>query len=391
MTSRAAVFGTLSILLASSCMVSEPVVRQRGRSFFSDLVYAAAAERYREVVEKKFEAQDHSYVLSLLTYAVTSLYGRELESSRRAFTAAYRVDEGNIPEAAKFYQWLVVDARTVYRLTKRERELVHFYLGLNYLFEDDLEGALVEFKKLRQRDQDASQLPLVNFYMGMVYEKLEMYDDALIEYRDLREMGHAGRHALIDADALVARVEALRKGEPGVAPGNTELVIHVDHQFPKSMGKVTVYADGEVVEALPGQVDCFEVQLTEQELARKQAQEAGAIAARAGIRILAGVLGRHFLGDSGDDLAEFFADVLVGKEDENRDKRAWGYAPVAMSAERFEIPVGTDELRLEFFGRSGGRLGTARYPLDGGNRRVVQAAGMRFVLAGLAEEFYSYQ
>ncbi|MBN2537137.1 hypothetical protein JXB37_02550 [candidate division WOR-3 bacterium] len=381
----------LAALLLAGCTASGPAARPPARQYFADLAYAPAAERYRELMERRFEQKDNSYVLSVLSYAVASFYGRDIESARRAFTAACRVDEGNVPEAAKVLQWLVADSRTVYRLTKRERELVHFYLALCYLFDDDPDGALVEFKKLRLRDQGASELPLVNYYAGLTYERLGMYDDALLEYRGLREIGFAGRHGPIDADELIARVERLAQGEAVTGPDSVELLVHVDHQFPSSMGRTVVRAGGRELAVLPDYVDNFEVRLTEEELARKQTQEAGARAARAGVRLLAALLGDRFLGGSGDELAWFVDELLLGKEEENRDKRAWGYAPVAVSVRRLAIPAGTGEVELVFHSRYGGVLGTCRYPLEGEYRRALGDDRARFIVAGLADEFYDYR
>jgi tetratricopeptide (TPR) repeat protein len=353
----------LAALLMAGCMVSEPALQKPARKLFTDLAYRPAAERYRELMERRYEAQDNSYVLSVLSYAAASFYARDIENARKAFTAAYRVDDGDVSEAAKVLQWLVADSRTVYRLSKRERELVHFYLALCYLYDDDPEGALVEFKKLRLRDQEASELPLVNFYAGLTYERLGMYDDAVIEYRGLREMGFAGRHRPIDADELIARAERLARGEAAAGAENIELVVHVDHQFPSSMGRTVVRADGAEVGVLPDFVDDFEVRLTSEEQARKEAQEVGAAAAREGIRLLAALLGDRFLKGSGDELAGFVTDVLLGKE----------------------------EVELEFHSRRGGELGSCRYPLAGEDRRVLGAGETRFIVAGLADEFYDYR
>ncbi len=381
----------LLTLLVVACTISEPVVRKPRRKYFEDLVYAAAAAEYRTTMEKKFETRDNSYVLTVLTYAVTSFYGRDRENARRAFTAAYKVDDGSLPEAAKFYEWLQVDARKVYRLAKRERELIHLYLGLNYFVEDNLEESLVEFKKLRLRDQEVSTLPLVNFYMGLVYEKLGMYGDALIEYRGLRDMGFPGRHSLLDADALVRRAEQLRDGTYEPDSSRVELLVHVDHQFAGSVGRTDVLADGQPVATLPGYVDEFEVKLTAEEVARKETQNAGAQATRAGLRLLAELLGTHFLEDTSGGVADLVTDLVFGDEDDNRDTRSWSYAPVAMSAVRVSIPVTTNELKLVFHGRAGELLGSCRYPLTGEHIRVERAAGMRFVAAGLAREFYVYE
>jgi len=76
---------------------------------------------------------------------------------------------------------------------------------------------------------------------------------------------------------------------------------------------------------------------------------------------------------------------------DSRDARSWSYAPAAMSAVRVSIPVTTSELKLVFHGRAGELLGSCRYPLTGEHTRVERAAGVRFVVAGLAREFYVYE
>ena len=373
----------LLCFLMLSCQPSKPVVRRP--SYFSDLRYDKAAAKYKERMEKRYEARDNSYVLSVLDYAVVSLYDFDLENTKKAFTAAYKVDDGRILEAAKFYQWLQVDTRKVYKLTKREKELSHLYLGLAYLFDDNLEESLVEFKKLRQMDQEASSLPLVNFYMGLVYEKMGMYDDALIEYNRLKEM-----NSRLDAEALVSHIEELRTGTFQPDSGRIELIVQVDHQFASSTGRTVAIADDERIATLPSYVDKFEVKLTPAEAERKAAQDASAEAARYGTRCCGGLLGEYLWPGHGADMADFAGDVAFGQEDENKDVRFWGYAPVAVSVLRIQIPVTTREIRLVFYNRESGRIGSCRYPLSGSNARAYSARGTYFVIAGLAKEFYVY-
>jgi len=365
---------------------------------FTDLSYAEAVARHRALMEKRYEDGDNSYLLSVLDYAATSLYAGSADSARRGFTAAYKIDDGKVPEAAKFYQWLQVDARTVYRLSKRERELVHLYLGLCYLFEDDPGEALVEFKKLRQRDQGASVLPAVNFYSGLVYEKLGQYDDALIEYRALEEMSWAGSSRFGSsarypgATALVEHVRRLKEHAGPVPAGSDslDLVVHVDHQFYPSTGRTEVFADGEPVGSLPPYVDDFRVALTEAEQTRAALQEASATATRTGLRCCGSILAEGLFGRGGADVADVAADIALGDERDDKDPRFWYYAPVAVSVARFVLPPGAREVELEFFDRDGARLGSCRYPLSGPEARAWHAAGSWFILAGLAPEFQVY-
>ncbi|MGQ9708433.1 MAG: tetratricopeptide repeat protein [bacterium] len=377
---KAALSGTF--LLFFSCISAPTAVAPPKPRYFSNLNYDGTAARYRQISEEKFKRKDHSYVLSLLSYGITSLYGLNLGEARRAFWAAYKVDAGERPEAAKLYDWLVVDSRAVYKLKKRERELVHFYLGLCYLFENNLEEALVEFKKLRQFDQEASKLPIVNFYTGLVYEKLEKFDDALIEYRHLETLG---------MKELIRNVERLRDSGYLASEDSVELVVQVDHQTVGSVGRTEVYVDSfQLVKHLPEVCDSFAVRLSPAEANRKAAQEASAKLARYGLRLLsAAVLGKTLPG-YGEELAEDIADITLGKEEENRDRRAWGYAPLNFSFARLRIPGSTRVVRLVFFNRAGEMLGYCDYPLYGENARAVNAAGMFFIVVGLAEEFYLY-
>lgn len=350
--------------------------------YFKDLSYDSAMVRYHRLVEKKFLGRDLSYILSLLSYGLVSFYGGKVADAKRAFLAAYRVDAGERPEAAKLYDWLVVDSRTVYKLKKRERELVHFYLGLCYLFENNLEEALVEFKKLRQFDQEVSKLPIVNFYTGLVYEKMGKFDDALIEFRQLETLGMR---------ELARNVELLRDSGLASFPDSVELVVQVEHQTVNSIGRAEVYANGaDLITVLPEVGDGFAVRLSAAEANRKAAQEVSAKAARLGLRFLAAAILEKALPGHGEKLADDIADITLGKEEENRDRRAWGYAPLNFSFARLRLPKTTRVVRLVFFDQAGERLGHCDYPLYGEDTRAINVAGMFFIVAGLAEEFYVY-
>jgi tetratricopeptide (TPR) repeat protein len=352
---------------------------------FVGLNYQVAADTYQQVMTRQFKARDNAYVISVLNYALTSLYADNLLDSRKAFTAVYRVDDGKVEEAAKAYQWLQVDARKVYRLTKRERELTHFYLGLDYLYDDNLPEALVEFKKLRQRDQDTSSLPVVDFYMGLVYEKQRLFGDARIEYEHLHQTGAYG-----GSGELLAGLDSLGRGVRFDSIGSKELVIQVDHLRLAPVGATDVYADDQFIGRMPAVVDPFDVRLTRGELNRIQAQKAGAYAARQSCRCCVGVLAEYFLGRGASDLTDIAADVAVGREEDNQETRWWRYAPHGLSFLRTRIPSTTNEVRLVFRAGDERIIGAARYPLGGENARVHHAAGIYFILAGLADEFFVY-
>jgi tetratricopeptide (TPR) repeat protein len=386
--------GLILLVLVAGCGVPVPAIKPAEQPrYFTNLIYAPAAARYRQVVEQKFRERDLSYILSLLSYGICLFYDLQLDEARRAFFAAYKVDAGERPEAAKIYDWLVVDSRTVYKLRKRERELVHFYLGRCYLMQDNLEEALVEFKKLRQYDQDASRLPVVNFYLGLIYELLGKFDDARIEYRALAAMADSGSEIGGLSRQLLEQLERADT----VDTGTIELIVQVEHQSAGVIGRTEVRLDsGPVVAVLPALMDSFPVQLSRAEAARKAAQEAGAKAARLGLRFLGAVLMDRVLPGRGRELADDIADITLGKESENRDLRAWGYAPLNFSFTRLRLPAGTERVRLVFYNPAGTMQGYCDYPLTGENRRAGLCRdrnhGRRtlVLVAGLAEEFFGY-
>ncbi|MGQ9679094.1 MAG: hypothetical protein ACUVUD_07445, partial [bacterium] len=222
----------------------------------------------------------------------------------------------------------------------------------------------------------------VNFYTGLVYEKMEKFDDALIEYRQLETLGMEG---------LVRRLELLRDSGLTIAPDSVELVVQVEHQTVNSIGRSEVYPAGaDLITVLPEVGDSFAVRLSADEANRKAAQETSAKLARYGLRLLSAAILEKALPGYGEELAEDIADITMGKEEENRDRRAWGYAPLNFSFARLRIPKTVQMVRLVFFNRAGERLGYCDYPLYGEDARAVNAAGMLFIVAGLAEEFYVY-
>jgi tetratricopeptide (TPR) repeat protein len=379
-------------LLWLACPPSQPTVVEPSR--FSDLSYGPTAAKYKAAAEAKFQARDKNYVLALLDYAIVGLYDRDTAAARKAFTAAYKVDKGDVAEMDKAYQWLVVNSRTVYRLTKREKELCHYYLGLCYLVAGNTPEALVEFKKLRQIDQEASKLPAVNFWMGLAYELLGNWGDALIEYRGLDQIrwGTDGKGGLCypDAAALVAETE--RRRDAGVGPDSSrqDIVIEVEHQTAKSVGSTDVYVDDEKVASLPAAVDYFGVKLTGAEASRKAAQEVGSSAARTGCRCCAGIAAEYFLGRGASDLTDVAADIAVGKESDNVESRFWRYAPVAVTVGRVSVPREAREIRLVFHAGDGVRAGECRFPLGGAEARTL-GNGPVYLIAGLADEFYVYR
>ena len=385
----------LVLVLIAGCLSGVPAVRRTEKpSYFSNLIYQGAVEKYRRIVEEKFKARDRSYILSLLSYGICLYYDLNLNEARRAFFAAYKVDAGERPEAAKIYDWLVVDSRTVYKLRKRERELVHFYLGLCYLMQDNPDEALVEFKKLRQFDQDASQLPIVNFYLGLIYEKLGKFDDALIEYRALAALADSNSEIAALARKLIKEVEARAVGNDS---SGIELIVQVEHQSVNAIGQTRVVLDsGATVAVLPAVMDSFPVRLSSAEAIRKTSQEAGAAAARFLLRVLGGVLLDKAVPGKGKELADDIADITLGKEEENRDQRAWAYAPLNFSFTRLQLPAGVSRVRLIFYNRAGELTGYCDYPLTGEKPRAGycgphQRGFSTFIItAGLAEEFYGY-
>jgi tetratricopeptide (TPR) repeat protein len=334
--------------------------------YFYDRQYHDALVTYEGLVDAKYDAKDRSYVIFLLNYAIISQYTGDFGEGQKAFMTAHKVTKGDISGAAKAFEWLKAGSKRVYKLKKREKMLLHFYMGTDFAFTNDMEKAIIEYKKVHLLEEGKPRLPLVCFYMGKVYEIEEKYDDALIEYRALLELTKtdpfspayfelARIHSLRGEEdeaakylkkfAAVADAPQLSIFEEGKMPeGYDELIVRIDRNELDHPYEIKIYADDNYV-GNARLVDIFRPGTTIGEIARKTTKEASSRVARkqskkaltAGLsKMIPGVGG--FVGDA-------VGETVLGDEE---DRRSWYYAPAGFSLFAGYIPGDTREVTVEF-------------------------------------------
>jgi len=376
---------------------------------FIDLDYSIALHECSEKVVKGYEKKDIGYPIYLLNHGALAQYVGELDSARASFWSAYRIDEGEIPEFTKGVEWLKADQKRVYQLTKRESELLHFFLGKNYLMSGHPAEAIVEFKKIELIDQNVSILPIVNFYSGKCYEILEKYDDARIEYDKLLSITTADRSSFVylaraqvefslanydDAysffDAYSSDVrQAYNKQEAEQIIGQigwSNLIIQVDHQFSQTLGTAEAWIDDEYW----GRVwtfDCFDVMVSGGEKSREVVKEVGSYVARKTTRKGAVELAGSIIPGLGC-IGGISTDLVLGSDEEDKETRFWNYAPVGFSLIMLPIRDAAHSLKLVFYDHDGEKIGSKLFDLQ--SRNVFRISANILVNPCLDTPFYVY-
>jgi tetratricopeptide (TPR) repeat protein len=119
----------------------------------------------------------------------------DFEASNREFEVAAAVSDELEP-------WSVTETLTDYTFNEAvkaysgedyERAYLHYYMALNYLEMDDLQGALVEcrrldevFRKLDARYEDDGRYQedgFIRYLSGLIYESMGARDDARVDFR----------------------------------------------------------------------------------------------------------------------------------------------------------------------------------------------------------------
>ncbi|MBN2564791.1 MAG: hypothetical protein JXB46_03690 [Candidatus Eisenbacteria bacterium] len=169
------------------------------------------------------------------------------------FAASNREFERAVAAADALEPWSATETLTDYTFNETvkayagedyERAYVHYYMALNYLDMDDLEGALVEcrrvdevFRLLDSRYEDDGRYQddgFIRYLSGLIYESQGRLDDALVDYRlavrDYEEElgGETGVAVPDDLAESVARLDSggVSLGRP--REGRSEIVVIID-------------------------------------------------------------------------------------------------------------------------------------------------------------------
>jgi len=332
---------------------------------FFDRRYGDAIKEYKLLIKEKYDKKDKSYIIYLMNYALLNHYVGNWEEARKCFWTAYKIDEGNVSELTKAVEWLKAGEKRVYKLTKREKELLHFYLGLEYLFSSKYDEALIEFKKIHLLEEQKPKLPLVCFYMGKTYEIMKKYDDAIIEYRVLIEL--TAKDPYLPAYLELARVfykkGEITKGDKAfqeflkLANSTTinkrkltsldyeQLIIQIDQDEISALSECKIFIDGKY-RGNAKLIDVFQPGITAEEYVRKFIKETASYAGRELVKKgISNLLGKLIPG--GETLGEALTKEVLG---EKADKRSWYYAPEGFSLFIDYIPKNCKTVTIEFYG-----------------------------------------
>lgn len=170
------------------------------------------------------------------------------EASNREFEAA-------IAAAEELEPWSITETVTDYTFNETvkayagedfERAYLHYYMALNYLALDDLEGALVECRRLDEvfRELDARYEEetgryqddgFIRYLSGLVYEAMGKPDDARVDY-ELAVRAYEGEVGEGTGMGVPPGLAAAAEASSGVAadaasrgrPGGSEIVVIIE-------------------------------------------------------------------------------------------------------------------------------------------------------------------
>ncbi len=166
---------------------------------------------------------------------------RDFEASNREFEAAVAVSDELEPASvtATFTDYTFNEAVKAYTGEDYERAYLHYYMALNYLEMDDLQGALVEcrrldevFRELDARYEDDGRYQedgFIRYLSGLIYEAMGRGDDARVDFRlavDAYE-GRRGSEAGVPVPPGLERsLERMEEGDG--SRGQSEIVVIID-------------------------------------------------------------------------------------------------------------------------------------------------------------------
>jgi tetratricopeptide (TPR) repeat protein len=361
-------------VLATLCMVAGCATVnsevQANRAFYHR-EYDQALSDYRTAVNDKYKQKDNGYIVHILNYGLISQYAGHPETARKCFWAARKTEEAQLSSATKTFEWLKAGDKRVYRLSKREQALLHFYLGLNYLQIHKPDKAIIEFCKIRLIEEDKPTLPLVCFYLGKAYEIAGKHDDAMIEYRTLVNLTRQKPfppvylemarlyHQLKQRERSLEHLAKFRSltdrrhrslFRRNIIPpfkNYSELVLQVDQD--ELLSYCRVYADGKYV-GRTQLLDVFAPTMTTGEALRKATKEATSYVARASAKTAISAFFEAIVPGLGNTLGDELGKSVLG---EDSDHRSWYYAPKGFLMFVGYIPKRTRRITVEFFGPYG--------------------------------------
>lgn len=163
---------------------------QKSNHWIREKNYDKAIDELKPLAEKDSDDQ-LLYLLNLgLAYHFAGRFDDSIQTFLKADAIAEIKDYTSLSREAGSI--LLNDAVLQYRGDDYEKILIHIYLSLNFLMKNDLDGALVEsrrvneiLQKFRDEAKRNYQQNAFAFYLsGVVWEADKKWDDAYISYND---------------------------------------------------------------------------------------------------------------------------------------------------------------------------------------------------------------
>ena len=158
------------------------------QGYHSQMTAVKAAQRQGDFVKAQNlladrDASNNSYVLSLLERGRLQFLAADWQASNKTFAQAYNLIEQERNKAKiqiskgieKLGAVVSNDNATSYQVPYYEQGMLHTYQALNYLFQHDLSGALVEIRRANLVQENALKV-----YKDEVYQaKNELYNSGM--------------------------------------------------------------------------------------------------------------------------------------------------------------------------------------------------------------------
>lgn len=224
----------LGALLAGCSQHARVICEPLERAYAGDAPGAVRALDRTAVAKSSRDAFLYHAVRGQLLQMAGDLPGSNVEFEAAA-AAADALEPWSVTETLTDYTFN--ETVKAYAGEDYERAYLHYYMARNYIALDDMEGALVElrrldevFRKLDARYEDDRRYQddgFMRYLSGLIYESVGKLDDARVDYRLAVAAYDSGGGLSLGVPPPRGLVESLARLESG-GSGKTEIVVVIE-------------------------------------------------------------------------------------------------------------------------------------------------------------------
>lgn len=179
-------------------------------------IFAGDYSRAATLLEAKANEEGKDQLVYLLDYALMLHYAGRYKESTQAFLKADQIaaikDYVSLSEEAG--SLLTSDNLKQYKGEDFEKILIHVYLALNFLFENNYEDALVECRRVNdilykfkyEAKRNYEQNVFARYLSALIWESEGKLDDAYIDYKNAHEIKPGYGYLGADLERLSKRL-----------------------------------------------------------------------------------------------------------------------------------------------------------------------------------------